>query len=302
MSRSRVLVGFLAALLFALTARPAPAQVSTLLDAIGSVGYTNGRSVLKVGSWVSYHMTTSSDKGVTDECTVTMMIAGEEEWWGEECFWVETTTQRGNGPIVPAATLLSSAVFEDSTPVRNVMLYQRKRIAELDDNGQPLQQTMRRGPAAIKGRAQPKPGLTIVTDTLGTDTLKTVKGDFVCLKVRTEKGMSSTAQSADSSQYGETREVRVTYLNPQIPVTGSAHEEIEFSTSRRTWLTGRSNESSPLKLVDRTMTVLELKAYGTGGLEAKLVPEEFRRSLAEQRAAPALKRKTPAPKPAPPAR
>jgi len=302
MSRSRVLVAFLTALLFALTPRSAPAQVGTLLDAIGVVDYTQGRSIIKVGSWVSYHMTTNNDKDVTDDCTVTVMIAGEEEWWGEECFWVETTTQRGTGPIVPAATLMSSAIFQDSTPLRNVLFYQRKRIGELDENGLPLQQTLRRGPAAIKTRAQPQPGLTLLVDTLGTDTLKTVKGDFVCLKVRTEKGLSSTAQSADSSQYGETREVRVTCVNPQIPVTGDVHEEIEFSTSRRTWLTGHSKESSPLKLVDRTLTVLELVAYGTDGLEAKLVPVEFRRSLAEQRAAPAFKPKAPPAKPRPPTR
>jgi hypothetical protein len=302
MSRSRVLVGFLTALLVALSTRSAPAQVGTLLDAIGAVDYTHGRSIIKVGSWVSYRMTTSNDKGVTDACTVTLMIAGEEEWWGEECFWVETTTQLANGGIVPAATLMSFAIFEDSTPLRNVLLYQRKRIAELDANNRPFQQTMRRGSAAIKSRAQARSGLTLLVDTLGTDTLKTVKGDFVCLKVRTEKGVSSTAQSADSSQYGETREVRVAYLTPLIPVTGNAHEEIEFSTSRRTWLTGHSNESSPLKLVDRTITVLELAAYGTQGLEAKLIPEEFRRSLAEQRTAPAPKRKDPAAKPRPPTR
>lgn len=302
MSRSRVLVGFLAASLFALTARPAPAQEGTLLDAIGAVGYTQGRSIVQVGSWVTYHVTASSDNGVTDDYTVTMMIAGEEEWWGEECFWVETSTQRGKWPAVTAATLMSSAIFEDSTPLRNVLLYQRKRIAELDDNGQPLQQTMRRGPAAIKGRERPRQGLTLLTDTLGTDTLKTAQGNLLCLKVRTEKGIASTAQSADSSQYGETREVRMSYLTPQVPVTGNAHEEIEFTTSRRTWPTGRSKESTPLNLVDRTRTVLELVAYGASGLEAKYVPAEFRRSLAAQRAAPARKSRTPAPpaKPLPP--
>jgi hypothetical protein len=289
MSRSRVLVAFLAALTFALAARSAPAQPGSLLDAIGEVGYSNGRSIVQVGSWVRYHMTTSSPKGVIDDCTVTIMIAGEEEWWGEECFWVETTTQRGKWPVTPAATLMSSAIFEDSTPQRNVLLYQRKRIAEFDENGLPIQQTVRRGPIVIKTREQPKQGLTVLVDTLGTDTLKTVKGDFVCLKVRTEKGISSTAQSADSSQYSETREVRVVHLTPLIPVTGSAHEEIESSTSRRNWLTGHSMDSSPLKLVDRTTTVLELVAYGTQGIEATTVPMEFRRSLAAQRAAAAPK-------------
>jgi hypothetical protein len=297
MSRSRVLIAFLAALLVALTARSASAQNDTVFDLIGSVDYTHGRSIVKVGSWVSYRVTTSNDKGVTDDCTVTIMIGGEEEWWGEECFWVETTTQRSKMDIVTAATLMSSAIFEDSVPLRNVMLYQRKRIAELDNNGQPVQQTVRRGPAAIKARVTPNPGLTTLVDTLGVDTLKTVQGDFACLKVRTEKGVISTSQSADSSQYGETREVRVFHLTPQIPVTGTAHGEVDLSTSRRTWPTGHSDQSTPLILTDRTKTVLELVAYGTQGRNAELVPEEFRRSLAEQRAAPVPRRKAPAVKP-----
>lgn len=302
MSRSRVLAGFLAASLLALTARSAPAQPGTLLDAIGAVGYAYGRSIIPVGSWVTYRMTSTSDKGVTDECTLTMMIAGEEEWWGEDCFWLETTTQRGKGAPVTAATLMSFAIFEDSVPLRNVLVYQRKRISDLDENGQPVQQTMRRGPAVIKSRRPPDPGIAQRVDTLGTDTLKTPQGDLVCLKVRTEKGISSTAQSADSSQYGETRDVRVACMTPRVPVTGNAHEEIDFSTSRRTWLTGHSNESSPLQLITREKTVLELLAYGTRGREATFVPEEFRRSLAEQRASPAPRPKAPAPKPAPPTR
>ena len=301
MSRSRVLVGFLAALLFALTARSASAQQGALLDAIGAVGYSYGRSIIQVGSWVRYRMTTTDDHGVTDESTVTMMIAGEEEWWGEECFWVETTTDRGKGLVMPAATLMSSAIFEDSTPLTNVLLYQRKRIGELDEYGQPLQQTMRRGPAVVKSRVAARPGLTLQVDTLGTDTLKTALGDLVCLKVRSQKGIISTAQSADSSRYSEIREVRVVHMTPRIPVTGNAHEEIELSTSLRTWLTGHSSESSPLQLVERRKTVLELEAYGTTGLEANLVPEEFRRSLAEQRASPAPRPRAPA-KPVPPLR
>lgn len=302
MSRSRILTALLTALLFALTARSAPAQEGTLLDVIGAVDYTRGRSVVQLGAWTTYRMTTSNDRGVLDDCTVTVMIAGEEEWWGEECFWVETLTKLSNGSFGSAATLMSFAIFEDSTPQKNVLCYQRKRIAELDGNGQPVQQTVRRSRGELKSRIPPNPGLTLLVDTLGIDTLKTAQGDLVCRKVRTESGFSSTGQSADSSQYGETREVRVAHLTPQIPVTGIAHEEIVISVSRRTWLTGHSSESAPLKLVDRTKTVLELVAYGTSGIEPTMVPVEFRHSLAEQRAAAAPKRKAAAVRPAPPAR
>jgi hypothetical protein len=297
MSRSRVLVAFLAAALFALTARSAPAAESTLLDAIGSVDYAHGRSIIQPGSWASYRMTTSNDKRVIDDCTVTIMIAGEEEWWGEDCFWVETLTQRSKGSAVPAATLMSFAIFEDSLPLSNILLYQRKRIGDVDENGQPIQQTMRRGPTAIKARPQPKQELTVRTDTLGTDTLKTVQGDLVCLKVRSVKGFSATSQSADSSRYDETREVRVTHVSTRIPVTGNAHEEVETTTSSRTWATGHSSESSPLELMSRTKVVLELVGYGTQGRESTLVPAQFHRSLAEQRAAAAPRPKAPTAKP-----
>jgi hypothetical protein len=227
-----------------------------------------------------------------------VLIAGEEEWWGEECFWVETWTQRGSGGVETAATLMSYAIFDDSLAVPHVLLYQRKRISELDELGSPLQQTMRRGDSSVKSRTPPEPGLIRLVDTLGTDTVRTDLGDLVCLEVRTQQGVSSTAQSADSSQYTEIRDVRVAHLNARVPVTRNAREELDYSISRRTWLTGRSQESSPMRIMDRSKGVLELVGFGTSGLEAKFVPEEFRRSLAEQRARPATP-KPPPPKPKP---
>jgi hypothetical protein len=299
MSRSRVVIASLAALLFALAARSTPAAESALLDAIGTLDYPHGRSILKVGSWVSYRMTAKSEMGVTDDYIVTVLIAGEEEWWGEECFWLETWTQRGEGAPEAAATLMSTSIFDDSLAARNVLLYQRKRVSELDENGLPRLQTMRRGDAAIKSRLPPDPGLTLKVDTLGTDTLKTAQGEMVCLKLHSLQGIRSTAQSADSSQYTEIRDERVIYLTPRVPVTGRAREEVDYSLLRRSWLTGRSQESGPMRVMDRSKGVLELIAFGSGGLEAKLVPKEFRRSLAEQRAAQAPRPRAPAAKPRP---
>jgi hypothetical protein len=299
MSRSRVLVAFLAAVLLVLGARTAPAEQETpLLDAIGTLDYSHGHAPIRVGSWVKYHMSAKSELGVTDDYTVTVLIAGEEEWWGEDCFWVETWTQRAGEPSeTVAATLMSYAILDDSLAVRHVLIYQRKRVAELDAEGKPVQQTMRRGDSAVKSRTPPDPGLTLKVDTLGTETLKTALGDFACLKVRTEQGVSSTAQSADSSQYTEIRDVRVAFRNAGVPVTGVAREELDYSIMRRTWLTGRSQESTPMRTMDRSRGTLELVAFGTGGLEAKYVPQEFRRPLAEQRARPAAsKPKAPRPK------
>jgi len=300
MSRSRVLIAILAAALCTLGAGSALAQQGSLLDAIGTLDYTRGRDVVRVGSWVKYQMKSHSELGVTDDYTVTVMIAGEEEWWGEECFWVETWTQRAGQQEETAATLISYAVFDDSLPSRHVLLYQRKRIADLDAEGNPVQQTMRRGETAMKGRTGPDPGLTLKTDTLGTETLKTPLGDLACVKVRTEQGVSSRAQSADSSQYTEIRDIRTTYRNRQVPVTGIAREELDYSIMRRTWLTGRSQESAPMRTMDRSKGVLDLVGCGTSGLEGRLIPKALRRTLAEQRAHPLPPPKPEKPKAAPP--
>jgi hypothetical protein len=284
MSRSRVLVPLLA--LAVLSVHPAPAfpQSKSLLDAIGTVDYARGPSVVKVGDWARYQMSSRSELGVADDYTVTVMIAGEEEFWGEECFWVETWTLHPNGAVIPAATLVSRAVFDDTLPARNVQLYQRKRVQETDDHGNPLEQVMRRGSSALKSRVPPEIGLHHKVDTLGVDTVQTAKGTFTCRQVRYVEAVGSTAQSADSSQYTEVREERIKHFDHSIPVTGIAREDIDYGMQRRTWLVGRSQESTPMRVMDRSKGRIQLLDFGSGGLKPMLVRERYCHSLAEQRA------------------
>ena len=284
MSRSRILATSVAVLLLAIAARPVHAQKGTLIDAIGMVDYSAGRPGIKVGSWVRYHVTGKSDLGATDDYTVTLLIAGEQEWWGEDCFWVETWTTLPGGHTQTAATLVSYAIFDDSLAVPHILLYQRKRITELDPQGVPVEQILRRGSGALKSRTPPGAGLARKVDSLGTETVKSPRGDLFCYKVRTEQAASSTGQSADSMQYTENRVVRVGYRTRQVPVTGIAREELDFGIWRRTWLSGRSQETAPLRVLDRSTGTVELVDFGTAGLKANFVPERFRRSLTEQRA------------------
>ncbi len=285
MSRSRVLVALLAVLALGFRAVPAAAEATTsLLDAIGTVDYARGPSVVKVGDWVKYKMSAKSELGVVDDYTVTVMIAGEEEFWGEDCFWVETWTQHPNGAVIPAATLMSRAIFEDSLPARHVQLYQRKRVQETDDDGNPLEQVTRRGSSALKSRTPPDIGLHQKIDTLGVDTVQTAKGVYRCTRVRVEEAVNSTAQSADSSQYTEVREVRTKYFDHQIPVTGIAREDIDYGMWRRTWLVGRSKESTPLRVMDTSKGRIQVVDCGSGGVKPMLVRERFTHPLAEQRA------------------
>ena len=259
----------------------------TLVDAFGSVDYAHGRSVIQVGSWVKFRLSGTGASGVTDEYTSTLLIAGEEEFWGEECFWVETHTRMSGGQLVPAATLVSFAIFDDSLAIPSANIYQRKRIAEADENGRPLQQLMLRAEGAVKSRDPSAPGSPGWWTPSGPTRCAPRRATSSAWWCAGEQGVGQTAQSTDSTQYTEIRKRRTTYISLDVPVTRAAREVFETETTRRTWLTGRSQDAGPLRIIERDSSTAELLDFGTSGVEALMVPEHLRRPLAEQRAAKA---------------
>src|SRR5205823_4498459 len=119
MFRTRVLTMF-AATVLAVTAGPALAQEQVnRIDGVGMLDYSTGRSEFKLGNWAKYHVTAKSDLGVVDDYTVTVLIAGEEHWWGEDCFWVETWTDAAGQSPRSTATLMSYAIFDDSLALQH---------------------------------------------------------------------------------------------------------------------------------------------------------------------------------------
>ena len=299
MSHSRVLAAPVAALLLAFVAGIVSAQpANTTIDAIGTLDYTHGRSQVTVGSWVKYHITAKSEMGVSDDYMVTILIPGEERWWGEDCFWVETWTEAPHEGIRAAATLMSYAIFDDSLAVPHTQLYQRKTIAALNEDGTPVEQVFRLPAGVLQSRQTPGETRKRKVDELGTDSVRTVKGVFYCKKTQVMTGTSTTAQGADSSEYSENRDIHVGYWTPEIPVTGLAREDIDYGFFRRTWQIGRSQDSGPMRTVDRSRGTVELVDYGHGGLKPKLVPADVCRSIAEQDAEAARAKTKPPGRPA----
>jgi len=286
MRRSRLLaIGAVLSALAFLTS-PTPAEGPIQINGIGLLDYATGRSECRVGTWARYRMFGRSELGVTSEYTVTVLIAGEEEWWGEDCFWVETQTVAPGQPPRTAATLMSYAIFDDSLAIPHMQLYMRKTIPGLNPDGTPAQELYKRAASSLKSREPVGGSIRWNVDTLATDTVVTTpKGAFRCRQVRIEQGTGVTAQAADSSLYTEVRETRLIFLTGQVPVTHVAREEIDYGAWRRTWLIGRSQESGPMRVMDRSRGAAELEDFGTSGWEAKLVPPAVRRSLAERRAA-----------------
>jgi hypothetical protein len=300
MSRSRLLIAALAALVLLPAPRPARAQQGPQrIDAIGTLDYAHGRSTIQVGSWVKYHVIAKSDLGAIDDYTVTQLIAGEEEFWGEDCFWVETWIDTPSKSSSITASLMSYGIFDDSLAASHLQLYIRKKVLGIDENDKPIIQPYRFPANALQSRNPLGDVAHVNVDSLGTDSVKTPKGEFLCQKVRVERGRSQTTDVGDSTQYIEGREVHVSYFTPQVPLTHVARQELDTGYWQRTWLIGRSRDSGPLRVYDRSKGTVELVDFGAGGLTPEMTPEYARHTLAEERAAAARKSASPAPAPTP---
>jgi len=291
-SRILLLIGTLLALsALAASAQNRP-QIVTSVDGIGMLDYTR-KPTFQVGDWVKYRMSGSSDMGMKDDYEVTVLIAGEEEFWGERCVWIETWTESPDRSPRSVATLMSYSIFGDSLAIQRMQLYRRKSINTLDEQGKPRQEVVKAASSALKSRTLFKRPIQWDVDTLPPDTVHTPRGTYNATRVSIRQGTGATTTVRDSSVYSEARENRMTYMHPSIPLTHIVREDIESIIGRRTWEIGRSSASTELVIRDRGLGTARLIDYGTG-LESRLIPERFRMSFAEQKAAEARKAAAPA--------
>lgn len=279
------------ALAFAWVSGHTEAQVVQRINGIGIVDYSH-KPTFKVGDWVRYRMSGESQMGMRDDYELTLVIAGEEEWWGEECFWVETWTDaKGRGPET-AATLMSYAIFEDSAAIQHLQSYQRKSISGIDMNGEPIEEVTRPAASALKTRTAYQRPLMWDVDTLEADTVQTPVGTFQTRKISIKQGTAVTTNMPDSTLYTEVREDRLTWFSLDVPITHIAREDVENTIARRAWMIGRSAEGSPLRMKERGTGSARLIAMGHG-MAARMLKPERQKSLAQWRAE-AAKRQAPA--------
>lgn len=257
-------------------------SVVNLVNGIGLIDYMHPPR-FKVGDWVVYHVTGGSDLGMVDDYTVTILISGEERFWGEDCFWVETWTERNGQPASAIATLMSYSIFGDSLWLQHLKLYGRKTVSEADEEGRPMVQLLKR-PSEFRKRDVMKRNITVAHDTLGADTVVTPKGTFDVIRYTLRQGVGATVDRADSSVRTEVREDHLIYYTSRIPITGIAREDVESSIKRRSWQIGHSDDL-PLNIVERGSVQSRLIDFGSGGKLATMTPEYARKPMA--RLAPA---------------
>lgn len=278
----RVIVLAAVALAIAAVSAFSDPQVVDRINGIGIVDYAHAPT-FKVGDWVRYRMTGSSAMGMTDDYELTILIAGEEEWWGEDCFWVETWTDAKGRPPQTSATLMSYAIFADTAAIQRMQSYQRKSFTGVSATGELIEEITRPAASALKTRTAYQRPLMWDVDTLEADTVQTPAGLFHARKVSIKQGTSVTSNMPDSTLYTEVRENRMSWYTPEIPITHIAREDVENTIARRAWLLGRSAEGAPLRLKERGTGTARLVGYGHG-MASRVLPPERQKSLAQWKA------------------
>src|SRR5262245_32599499 len=184
---------------------PLVAQAASIegpVDGVGMLDFGRGRH-FKVGDWVRYRTLGNSEQGYKTDYTVTVLIAGEELWWGEECFWVETQTSYSGNPPEVTASLISFAVFEDSLPNRRFARFLRKYLDGVDVNGNWVQQPFQRAAGEVTSRGWEEYEPKRQVDTLGVEKVQVPKGSFDGLKIRQLYKEYTTKMDGDSTVYFE---------------------------------------------------------------------------------------------------
>jgi hypothetical protein len=273
-------------LLLALAALDAPrsrADTGAIMNGIGLIDYRH-KPDFKIGDWVRYQMKSHSELGASDDYELTVMIAGEEDFWGDPGFWVETWVEMPGVPPQTRASLVSYEIFSDTVATQRLLLYTRKMISMLNEDGTPKMDINKPSASTLKARREVQNPVRFSLDTLGTDTVVTPKGTFKPLKVLMKQGTGATQMVGDSSLYTEVRENRTSWYTLEVPITHLAREDIESINAHKSWLTGRSGDALPLAIRDRGLGTARLIDFGHGAT-ARLVPERLRRTIAQQVAA-----------------
>ncbi len=252
------------------------------VDAVGMIDFRHGVR-FKVGDWVQYRTKGESYQGFRTDYTVTVLIAGEELWWGERCFWIETQTSYSGQPPELAATLISYSVFEDSLAHLRFGRYMRKFLDGVDEKGEFIQQPFRRAPTEIQSRTFAERDPPREVDTLGVEKVETPKGVFDALKVRQVYRETVTQQEGDSTVYFQMIEDHTFWWSDQVPITRLARIAQENTQQRRVWMIGES-ENAPLRIAEHSTGGTELLDFGSG-MKSRTIPERFQRSIEEQQRA-----------------
>jgi len=277
----------LLSLTLALAFAPAGHAARSAVDGAGMLDYTRPPK-LEIGQWVKYRMQSTSLQGFKDDYTITILVAGEELWWGEPCFWIETWTEDAGESKRQMASLMPYTMYGDSNATKHVTWFLRKSIQGLAPDGTASQVIHRRDDSdllARRGAPQEEP-VEIKRDTLGKQsTTVPVRTFDDCLKTHQLLKMVEQVTKGDSTIYYERNEERTQFRTLDVPLTSLAREDVDDHQLGRSWKLGESSKAGPLQTLERARGSFELVGMGKGELTPELVPERYRKPMSQQNAA-----------------
>jgi hypothetical protein len=270
-----------------LAAPPIPAAVKSL-DSSMMVDYS-GRPGFQVGSWVRYRVTSRSKLGVAEDYYITMLIGGEEDFWGDPGFWLETWVTNDAGDTSATASMVSYSAFGDTAAARHLTWFLRKMVTGQHGPGGGAEVTVwTRDGNEIRQRAKDQPRDLITArgttfDTLGVDTTVVPRGSFKGKVVRERTAIIAEQMKGDSTYRYQREEIRTRKMSDEVPITHMVREDVVDTQTRKGWITGHSGESEE-EVLERGVMATILVGYGVGEIAPGVTPARVRMSLAEQRA------------------
>lgn len=264
---------------------PSLAQSGNVMDGIGLIDYTR-KPTFKVGTYVQYHMTGHSSKGHSEDYRMVVGVAGEERFWGDDGFWLETIAEgSGDQPGTSVASLMSYSIFSDSLPAQHVQYYMRKSINDTDERGMPHEVVSKGLTSGIKSHTKVDPNTHWYSDTLASDSILAMGRKFWCKRLHSRRDLAKTEEHGDSTIMTEYREDRDTYLSREVPLTSIVREDIEYLETRKAWLVGRSADAqSAVSIHSVGQSILLGYGYDYRG---QVIDESKRHALPDRAVVPA---------------
>jgi hypothetical protein len=243
----------------------------------------------KVGSWVRYHTVANSKLGFHRDYQLTLLVAGEEDMWGDRCFWLETWTQSDVGEPNVTASLISYSAFGDTAAKNHATWFIRKMVTGAGaEKGEAETSLWTRDNEEIRRRKSelPKDAATMrgtTYDTLGVDTVAVPRGSWRGPVVRERNRIISEVMKGDSTYHQEREELRTRKLAWDIPITHMVREDVVDTQNRLGWITGHSTEAKNEELEKGLMQTIVMD-YGSGGLESRAISVRLRMPIDQQKA------------------
>lgn len=236
------------------------------VNGIGLIDYR--KKNFKLGDWVRYRVEVSNSNGMEQVNFQELRIVGEEQFRGENCFWLETWFGADSAQGAYDLTLMSSDAFKDSQPDVRFSVYARLMMLDTDEEGRPEMTEIKRA-----GDLKVLPDMSSLrgkVDTLGFEKVQTPKGAIEARMVKLQRKLKNPRDTPDSTVNKITEVNRTSWFARKIPIT-SMVQEVETEDWRiQSYRLGEVSTTAPEVPFSSETRKISVVSWGTGAKSSLL--------------------------------